>query len=806
MNLQSPSRKLILTLTFLIVAASMVMMVAAQTEGERNVAFVLDASGSMQAELEGRTRMAVAQDAVISLSGRLSPTTNASLWVYGHRLPQSDPAASCMDIEQVIPLGPADPAEFESVVSNLSAIGYTPISSTLQQAAGSLPPDGNNTIVLVSDGEETCEGNPCAVAESLAVANVDLVVNTIGFAADDATRQQLQCIAGVTNGIYIDAKTEAELNQALEKASAAPATVRIVDPDGNVLNDIPFSVTSVDTGAVVGTFSGIGSIPAGGHTVNVRAEPPITQDIVAEPEDVIDIIVTPVTTGTIELVDLQGNPLPELTLAVFDGVTGEGLGARNGTFEVPAGDYLVEVRTLIRSYHEATVVAGEVTQIVIDTSAGTIMTVDLDGNPISGIAVLIVDAATGNRLSANGRGEWEVPPGTYDLEVRTQIPFEVQVTVTAGEVVTVPVDTSKGTIITTDLDGNPISGIVVLIVDADGNRISANGSGEWEVDPGVYDLEVRTQIPYDVQVTVVADEVVEVPVDTAKGTIRTVDTNGNPVQGIAVLIVDADGNRISANGSGEWEVDPGVYDLEVRTQIPYDVQVTVVANEVVEVPIDTAKGTIMTVDLDGNPISGIAVLIVDADGNRISANGSGEWEVDPGVYDLEVRTQIPFDVQVTVVANEVVEVPIDTAKGTIITTDLDGNPISGIAVLIVDADGNRISANGSGEWEVDPGVYDLEVRTQIPFDVQVTVVADETVTVPIDTASATIISVDADGNRIDGVVFVITHVETGMRLHANGRGEWEVPPGDYLIEIRSDETYEESLTVADGDVIEVIVR
>ena len=406
MRLQLANRILLLAIIFLLLGA---ISTAAQTEGERNIAFVLDASGSMQADLDGRTRMVVAQEAVINLSGALSPTANASLWVYGHRLPQSDPAASCQDIEQVIPLGPADPAQFQSVVGNLSAIGYTPISSTLQQAAGSLPPGENNTIVLVSDGEETCEGNPCAVAEALAGANVDLVVNTIGFAADEATRQQLQCIAQVTNGTYIDAKNAEELNQALIKAAAAPATVRIVDPDGNILGDVPFSVTNLETGELIGTFSGTGLVPAGNHNVNVRAEPPVEQQIQAQPEDIIDIVVTPVTTGTIEVVDLDGNPLPDVTLAVFDGVTGDSLGARNGSFTVPAGAYLVEVRTLVRSYHEAAVVAGETVQIVIDTSAGTIATVDENGNPLAGITLVIRDAATGNQLHGNGLGEWGSP-------------------------------------------------------------------------------------------------------------------------------------------------------------------------------------------------------------------------------------------------------------------------------------------------------------------------------------------------------------------------------------------------------------
>ncbi|HYO87410.1 MAG TPA: hypothetical protein VER79_02120 [Candidatus Limnocylindrales bacterium] len=62
------------------------LAVVAQEDSEPvNVAFIFDASGSMRAGMEGRTRLAVAQDAMAQLVAGLSPSTNASLWVYGHR-------------------------------------------------------------------------------------------------------------------------------------------------------------------------------------------------------------------------------------------------------------------------------------------------------------------------------------------------------------------------------------------------------------------------------------------------------------------------------------------------------------------------------------------------------------------------------------------------------------------------------------------------------------------------------------------------------------------------------------------------
>ena len=123
----------------------------ATTSQNVNTAFILDASGSMVADLGGQSRLNIAQDAVGTLSAGLPAYINASLWVYGHRVEQDDQAESCRDIEQVIGLGPVDSQQFDTVAHSFEAKGYTPITDALLQAASSLPvgPNERNSIVLV---------------------------------------------------------------------------------------------------------------------------------------------------------------------------------------------------------------------------------------------------------------------------------------------------------------------------------------------------------------------------------------------------------------------------------------------------------------------------------------------------------------------------------------------------------------------------------------------------------------------------------------------------------------------------------
>ena len=212
-----------------------------------NTVFILDASGSMMADLGGRTRLAIAQDAVGDLSAGLPAAINAGLWVYGHRVEQDDKEESCRDIEEVIGLGPVDPEEFDAVAHSFAAKGYTPITDALLKAASSLPvgPSERNSVVLVSDGEETCGGDPCALAAELAAGDIELVIHTIGLAVDDVTRDQLECIADVSGGTYTDAETAEDLSAALEEAAEAASdetfsiveglgrpSVVVVSPDG----------------------------------------------------------------------------------------------------------------------------------------------------------------------------------------------------------------------------------------------------------------------------------------------------------------------------------------------------------------------------------------------------------------------------------------------------------------------------------------------------------------------------------------------------------------------------------------------
>ena len=112
----------------------------------------------------------------------------------------------------LIPLGPLDRTATGAAVDRITPAGYTPISLALHTAADQLPADASpQAIVLVSDGEDTCDTPPCDTATHLKQTRPGLSISTVGFKVDGAASDQLRCIADVTGGLFVQAANADQL-------------------------------------------------------------------------------------------------------------------------------------------------------------------------------------------------------------------------------------------------------------------------------------------------------------------------------------------------------------------------------------------------------------------------------------------------------------------------------------------------------------------------------------------------------------------------------------------------------------------
>lgn len=206
-------------------------LAASPASAASNVVYILDASNSMWGQIDGTAKIETARDVMGDLLGNVSDGTTIGLLAYGHRS-----EGACDDIEVLSGLGAETPEALIAKLNDLKPKGKTPIAGALQAAGKVFPTnDASNNVILISDGIETCNGDPCAVATELATAGVDTKVHAVGFDVDDEARAQLECIAEKGNGSYYNASNAGELKVALaevkEVVEAAPEPAPEPEPE-----------------------------------------------------------------------------------------------------------------------------------------------------------------------------------------------------------------------------------------------------------------------------------------------------------------------------------------------------------------------------------------------------------------------------------------------------------------------------------------------------------------------------------------------------------------------------------------------
>lgn len=122
--------------------------------------------------------------------------------------------SDCGDVEIVSPLAPIDRQGLIAAITAVNPKGMTPINLSIDTAVeAARSAEGKTTIVLVSDLEETCEGDPCGAARRAKVSGARVVIDVIGFDVSDEERAQPACIAEAAGGHYrpVTSASEPEL-------------------------------------------------------------------------------------------------------------------------------------------------------------------------------------------------------------------------------------------------------------------------------------------------------------------------------------------------------------------------------------------------------------------------------------------------------------------------------------------------------------------------------------------------------------------------------------------------------------------
>ena len=233
-------------------ATGMIGSSAAQDTVQHDpVVFVIDGSNSMWGQLDGEAKISLAKSAFSEMLDTVPQEREVGLIAYGHR-----EKSNCADIEVMSVPATGNRDALKDKVGKITPRGKTPITTSLQTAADSLPDGGTGSVVLVSDGIETCKGDPCALAASLKAKNVEFTVHVIGVdLRKEEDKAALACIADRTGGIFTDVTKADELGPALEESANSVGDQEVIQPirydlqaidgiEGPVIADATFDILS----------------------------------------------------------------------------------------------------------------------------------------------------------------------------------------------------------------------------------------------------------------------------------------------------------------------------------------------------------------------------------------------------------------------------------------------------------------------------------------------------------------------------------------------------------------------------------
>lgn len=202
---------------------------SAESSETRDLVLVLDASGSMWGRMDGTEKIVVARNVLGDLIDELPEgegNGNVALVAYGHRR-----EGDCDDIETIVPLAPLDRAALKTAVNGLNPKGKTPLTASTQVAIDLVKASGAPaTVILVSDGVETCDGDPCATVRAAREAGIDFVLHVVGFGIEEGDVAPLECAAQAGGGLYFPADDADALAAALQQAVEPPE-----EPDARLL-------------------------------------------------------------------------------------------------------------------------------------------------------------------------------------------------------------------------------------------------------------------------------------------------------------------------------------------------------------------------------------------------------------------------------------------------------------------------------------------------------------------------------------------------------------------------------------------
>jgi Ca-activated chloride channel family protein len=344
------------------------------------ILFVLDASGSMQAVWEGNTsRMDAAKSILTKLVDSLQNNKNLelALRVYGHRYPRQ--SNNCQDSFLEVPFGPKNHTVIINTIKEIKPKGTTPITYSLLQAAKDFPLTSGyrNIIILITDGIESCGGDPCKTSVELQKRGIFLRTFVIGLGLKGS--EVLDCVGQFFNSESTSRLTQILNNTITTTFSKTTVSVELLD-NNNLPTETNVNVSFLNNMTGTAAYEFIHYLDINGKPDSVQIDPVLSYDVVVNTLPRVikrnvhivngqhNVVSIPVPQGNI-VVKQEGRSRNELSVVIREKEKSEILNTQRGgdSFRYLKGSYEIETLTLPRRIYTVDVKPNKTSTITLPT-------------------------------------------------------------------------------------------------------------------------------------------------------------------------------------------------------------------------------------------------------------------------------------------------------------------------------------------------------------------------------------------------------------------------------------------------------
>jgi Ca-activated chloride channel family protein len=257
----------ILLIAFLLPGAIALAQLPNTSQQKTRILFLLDGSFSMRKEWPGGTKWTTATEALSAMMDTLSKVENVEvgLRVFGHQ--SQEPDKNCKDTRLEVSIGPNGFSYIKKKLPEIRPKGITPLAYSLEKCAYDFgnTTSGKNILILISDGEESCEGDPCKISLILQRNNVVLKPFIIGMALESSSIAKMGCMGKIQNTDNAKEFTAALENVIEESIAKTTVQVNLNDLQKNAVEtDVDMTLYDQQTGILKYNFI---------HTLNARGLP-----------------------------------------------------------------------------------------------------------------------------------------------------------------------------------------------------------------------------------------------------------------------------------------------------------------------------------------------------------------------------------------------------------------------------------------------------------------------------------------------------------------------------------------------------